>query len=86
MIKVDIHKVEESGKKGDAQTRCEIELCGNAKEIISEACMFIENVREALEKSGNPAVIFAFKMATMKAIVASGDDSGDDDKEDGDKS
>lgn len=83
MIKVDIHKVKDGEKKGT--TACQIEMYCNAKEIISETCMFLENIREALDKNDNPAVMLAFKMAAVKAIL---DDSDDDDKDkkDGDKS
>lgn len=83
MIKADIHKVKDGEHKGT--TSCSIEACGNAKEIISEVCMFIENIRESLDKADNPAASFAFRMAAIKAIL---DDSDDDDKDkkDGDKS
>ena len=83
MIKVDIHKVKDGEKKGT--TACQIEVCGNVKEIISEVCMFIDNMRESLDKNDDPAIGLTFRAAVMSALLGV-KASGDDDKEDGDKS
>lgn len=81
MIKVDIHEVKTGEKKGT--TSCSIEMCGNAKDIITEVCVFIKNVRESLDKHDEPAIGLAFKAAVMSALLGG---SHDDDEEDGDKS
>ena len=78
MIKADIHKVKDGEHEGT--TSCSIEVCGNAKEIISEVCMFIENIRESLEKADNPAVKIAFKTAAMAAVLGMLDDDKKDEK------
>lgn len=54
------------------------------KEIISEVCMFIENIRESLDKNDDPAIGLTFRAATMAAILGKRL-GGDDDKEDDDK-
>lgn len=78
MIKADIHKVKDGEHKGAVS--CSIEVCGNAKEIISEVCMFIKSIRESLEKADNPAVKIAFQAAVMAAVLGTLDDDKKEEK------
>lgn len=78
MIKADIHKVKDGEHKGP--TSCSVVVCGNAKEIISEVCMFIESIRESLEKADNPAVKIAFQTAVMAAVLGTLDNDEKEEK------
>lgn len=82
MIKADIHKVKDGEKKGT--TSCQIEICGDVKEVISEVCMFVENIRKSLDKVDKPAIRLAFSGAVMAAALGKPFPFGDDDDEEDD--